>query len=56
MVNSNWKVLKKVREYWSEYTRIFIEIYDDGPNNGGAWDRYEDVALYCIEYVLDNLI
>lgn len=29
---------------------------DDGPNNGGAWDRYEDVALYCIEYVLDNLI
>ena len=23
---------KKVREYWSEYTRIFIEIYDDDPN------------------------
>ena len=23
---------KKVREYWSEYTRIFIEIYDDEPN------------------------
>lgn len=23
---------KKVREYWSEYTRIFIEIYDDKPN------------------------
>lgn len=24
--------IKKVREYWSEYTRIFIEIYDDEPN------------------------
>lgn len=23
---------KKVREYWSEYARIFIEIYDDEPN------------------------
>ena len=23
---------KIVREYWSEYTRIFIEIYDDEPN------------------------
>lgn len=23
---------KTVREYWSEYTRIFIEIYDDEPN------------------------
>ena len=23
---------KKVREYWSKYTRIFIEIYDDIPN------------------------
>ena len=23
---------KKVREYWSEYARIFIEIYDDDPN------------------------
>ena len=23
---------KKVREYWSEYTRIFIEIYEDEPN------------------------
>lgn len=23
---------KKVREYWNEYTRIFIEIYDDKPN------------------------
>lgn len=23
---------KKVREYWSEYTRIYIEIYDDDPN------------------------
>lgn len=23
---------KKVREYWSEYARIFIEIYDDKPN------------------------
>ena len=24
--------IKRVREYWSEYTRIFIEIYDDEPN------------------------
>jgi len=24
--------IKKVREYWSEYARIFIEIYDDSPN------------------------
>ena len=24
--------IKKVREYWSEYARIFIEIYDDEPN------------------------
>ena len=23
---------KKVREYWSEYARIYIEIYDDEPN------------------------
>lgn len=23
---------KKVREYWSEYAKIFIEIYDDKPN------------------------
>ena len=23
---------KRVREYWSEYARIFIEIYDDEPN------------------------
>ena len=23
---------KKVREYWSEYARIFIEIYNDEPN------------------------
>ena len=23
---------KKVREYWSEYARIFIEIYDDKPD------------------------
>lgn len=29
---------------------------DDGPNDDGAWDRYEDAALYCIEYVIDNLI
>ena len=28
----------------------------DGPNDGGAWDRFEEAALYCIEYVLDNLI
>ena len=24
--------IKRVREYWSEYARIFIEIYDDEPN------------------------
>jgi len=24
--------IKKVREYWSEYARIFIEIYDDEPD------------------------
>lgn len=24
--------IKKVREYWSEYARIFIDIYDDKPN------------------------
>ena len=23
---------KKVREYWSEYARIYIEIYEDEPN------------------------
>ena len=34
----------------------FTHMNDDGPNDGGAWDRYEDAALYCIEYVLDNLI
>ena len=28
----NLESTKKVREYWSEYTRIFIEIYDDEPN------------------------
>lgn len=34
----------------------YTHMNDDGPNNGGAWDRYEDAALYCIEYVMDNLI
>lgn len=34
----------------------YTHMNDDGPNDGGAWDRYEDAALYCIEYVLDNLI
>lgn len=29
---------------------------EDGPNNFGAWDEYEDCVLYGIEYVLDNLI
>lgn len=34
----------------------YTHMNDDGPNDGGAWDRYEDAALYCIEYVIDNLI
>lgn len=29
---------------------------DDGPNNFGAWNKYEDCVLYGIEYVLNNLI
>lgn len=27
-----------------------------GPNNGGAWNEWEDCGLAAIEYVLDNLI
>ena len=27
-----------------------------GPNDGGAWDSYEQAALAGIEYVLNNLI
>jgi hypothetical protein len=34
----------------------YTHMNDDGPNDGGAWDRYEDAAIYCIKYVLDNLI
>ncbi len=34
----------------------YSHMNDDGPNAGGAWDRYEDAALYCINYALDNLI
>lgn len=32
----------------------YTHMNDDGPNDGGAWDRCEDAALYCIEYVIDN--
>lgn len=32
----------------------YTHMNDDGPNDGGAWDRYEDAALYCIKYVIDN--
>ena len=27
-----------------------------GPNDGGAWDKWEDCAIDAIEYVLNNLI
>lgn len=36
--------------------RYFSTVNDDGPNDGGAWDSYEECVLYGIEYVLDNLI
>ena len=36
--------------------RYFTHANDDGPNDGGAWDKYEDCVMYGIEYVLDNLI
>ena len=36
--------------------RYYSHMNDDGPNDGGAWDKYEDCVLYGIEYVLDNLI
>lgn len=36
--------------------KYFSHAKDDGPNDGGAWDKYEDCVLYGIEYVLDNLI
>lgn len=36
--------------------RYYSHANDDGPNNGGAWDEYEDCAMYGIEYALDNLI
>ena len=35
------------------------DIYNSdyfGPNEGGAWDTYENCILAGIEYVLDNLI
>lgn len=28
----------------------------EGPNDGGAWDKYEEAAIAGIEYCLDNLI
>lgn len=36
--------------------RYFSHANYDGPNDGGAWDEYEDCVMYGIEYVLDNLI
>ena len=36
--------------------RYYSRMNYDGPNDGGAWDKYEDCVLYGIEYVLDNLI
>jgi hypothetical protein len=27
-----------------------------GPNDGGAWDNYEDCAKASVEYILDNLV
>lgn len=36
--------------------RYYTHAKDDGPNDGGAWDNYEDCAMYGIEYTLDNLI
>ena len=34
----------------------YTHMNNDGPNDGGAWDEYEDAVIYCIEYTLDNLI
>ena len=28
----------------------------EGPNDGGAWNEWEDCATAAIEYVIDNLI
>jgi hypothetical protein len=36
--------------------RYLAYVNDDGSNNAGAWDKYEDCILYGIEYVLNNLI
>ena len=36
--------------------RYYSHANDDGPNDGGAWDSFEDCALYGINYTLDNLI
>ena len=36
--------------------RYYSHAKYDGPNDGGAWDEYEDCVMYGIEYVLDNLI
>lgn len=36
--------------------RYYSYANDDGPNDRGAWDSYEDCVLYGINYTLDNLI
>lgn len=36
--------------------RHYSHIKYEGPNDGGAWDEYEEAALAGIEYCLDNLI
>jgi hypothetical protein len=36
--------------------RYLAYVNDDGSNNAGAWDKYEDCILYGIEYALNNLI
>lgn len=36
--------------------RYYSHAKDDGPNDGGAWDSFEDCVMYGIKYVLDNLI
>jgi hypothetical protein len=36
--------------------RHFSAIEYEGPNDGGAWDKYEQASIASIEYVIDNLI
>jgi hypothetical protein len=36
--------------------RYYSHAKDDGPNDGGYWDSFEDCVNYGIEYVLNNLI